>query len=42
MKDSNLNTYDGDTVKILAGENTINTLEDENTIKFLEDEKAKI
>jgi len=42
MKDSKLNTYDDDTVKILAGENTIKTLEDENTIKFLEDEKAKI
>jgi len=42
MKDSNLNTYDDDTVKILAGENTIKTLEDENTIKFLEDKKAKI
>jgi hypothetical protein len=42
MKDSYLNTYDGDTVKILAGENTIKTLEDENTIKFLEDKKAKI
>ena len=42
MKDSNLNTYDGDTVKISAGENTIKTFEDENTIKILEDKKAKI
>lgn len=33
MKESNLNTYDDDTVKILA---------EENTIKILEDKKAKI